>query len=242
MKQSFKLFLTVTAGILVSLAMTAQVTTSGLSGHVSDESGEPLIGAAVIAVHIPSGTQYSAVANPEGRYVISGMRPGGPYSVQISYLGMASLDFKDVTLKLGEPYELNAVMTVSNELDAVVVVSEGSFNSAKTGAGASFSRRAVDMTPTIDRSVYDVVKYTPEASLNKNGGISFAGTNNRYNSFQIDGAVANDAFGLSSTGTNGGQTGANPISLDAIEEIQVVTASMTPSFPRHTDLLSGRRS
>lgn len=224
MKQSFKLFLTVTAGILVSLAMTAQVTTSGLSGHVSDESGEPLIGAAVIAVHIPSGTQYSAVANPEGRYVISGMRPGGPYSVQISYLGMASLDFKDVTLKLGEPYELNAVMTVSNELDAVVVVSEGSFNSAKTGAGASFSRRAVDMTPTIDRSVYDVVKYTPEASLNKNGGISFAGTNNRYNSFQIDGAVANDAFGLSSTGTNGGQTGANPISLDAIEEIQVVTA------------------
>ena len=224
MKQSFKLIVAATIGVLFSLAASAQVTTSSLNGQVSDEADEPLAGAAVIAVHIPSGTQYTAVTNLEGRYVINGMRSGGPYSVQISYIGMSSLDFKDVTLKLGEPYELDAVMTVSNELEAVVVVSEGSFNSSKTGAGASFGRKTVETTPTIDRSVYDVVKYTPQATLNKNGGISFAGTNNRYNSFQIDGAVANDAFGLSSTGTNGGQTGANPISLDAIEEIQVVVA------------------
>ena len=224
MKQSFKLIVAATIGVLFSLAASAQVTTSSLNGQVSDEADEPLAGAAVIAVHIPSGTQYTAVTNLEGRYVINGMRSGGPYSVQISYIGMSSLDFNDVTLKLGEPYELDAVMTVSNELEAVVVVSEGSFNSSKTGAGASFGRKTVETTPTIDRSVYDVVKYTPQATLNKNGGISFAGTNNRYNSFQIDGAVANDAFGLSSTGTNGGQTGANPISLDAIEEIQVVVA------------------
>ena len=224
MKQSFKLIVAATIGVLFSLAASAQVTTSSLNGQVSDEADEPLAGAAVIAVHIPSGTQYTAVTNLEGRYVINGMRSGGPYSVQISYIGMSSLDFKDVTLKLGEPYELDAVMSVSNELEAVVVVSEGSFNSSKTGAGASFGRKTVETTPTIDRSVYDVVKYTPQATLNKTGGISFAGTNNRYNSFQIDGAVANDAFGLSSTGTNGGQTGANPISLDAIEEIQVVVA------------------
>ena len=170
MKQSFKLIVAATIGILFSLAASAQVTTSSLNGQVSDEADEPLAGAAVIAVHIPSGTQYTAVTNLEGRYVINGMRSGGPYSVQISYIGMSSLDFKDVTLKLGEPYELDAVMSVSNELEAVVVVSEGSFNSSKTGAGASFGRKTVETTPTIDRSVYDVVKYTPQATLNKNGG------------------------------------------------------------------------
>ena len=218
------LFVAVAIGMFMSVAAVAQVTTSSLNGHVADEAGEPLIGAAVVAVHTPSGTQYAAVANEEGRFVINGMRSGGPYRIEVSYIGMSTIEYTDVVLKLGEPYELNAVMTASNELDAVVVVSEKSFNSSITGAGGSFSLKSVEDTPTIDRSIYDVVKYTPQATLNKNGGISFAGTNNRYNSFQIDGAIANDAFGLSSSGTNGGQTGANPVSLDAIEEIQVVVA------------------
>ena len=224
MKQAFKATLTVFAMLFSGIIALAQVTTSGLNGHVTDETGEPLIGAAVIAVHTPSGTQYTAVSNEEGRYIINGMRTGGPYKVEVSYIGMSTLDYSGITLKLGEPYELNAVMKVSNELDAVIIVSESSFNADKTGAGASFSRSAVDNTPSIDRSIYDVVQYTPQASLTKGGGISFSGTNNRYNSFQIDGAVANDAFGLSSSGTNGGQTGANPIALDAIDEIQVVVA------------------
>lgn len=210
--------------IISSLTAFAQVTTSGLTGHITDESMEPLAGAAIVAVHIPSGTQYTAVANAEGRYVINGMRSGGPYKVVISYIGMADAEYADVALRLGEPYEINAVMKVSNELDAVFVISESSFNAGKTGTGASFGRGSVENTPSIDRSIYDIVQYTPQATLNKNGGISFAGTNNRYNSFQIDGAVANDAFGLSATGTNGGQTGTNPITLDAIDEIQVVVA------------------
>lgn len=152
------------------------------------------------------------------------MRSGGPYSVEISFLGMSSAKYNDITLRLGEQYELDASMKASNELDAVIVVSESSFNARRTGAGSSFSRTAVENMPTIDRSIYDVVKYTPQASVNKSGGISFSGTNNRYNSFRVDGAVANDTFGLASSGTNGGQTGANPISLDAIDEIQVVVA------------------
>lgn len=210
--------------IISTLTAFAQVTTSGLTGHITDESREPLAGAAIVAVHIPSGTQYTAVANAEGRYVINGMRSAGPYKVVISYIGMADTEYADVALRLGETYEINAVMKVSNELNAVFVISESSFNAGKTGAGASFGRGSVENTPSIDRSIYDIVQYTPQATLNKNGGISFAGTNNRYNSFQIDGAVANDAFGLSATGTNGGQTGTNPISLDAIDEIQVVVA------------------
>ncbi len=224
MSQLFKKGLASLAAIFFGVTAFAQVTTSSLGGKIADEMNEPLAGAVVIAVHTPSGTQYSAVANSDGRYTIGGMRTGGPYTIEFSFVGMGTIRYQDITLKLGELYELNARMVSTNELDAVTVVAQSSFNASITGAGSSFSQRVVETMPTIDRSVYDVVKYTPQASINKTGGISFAGANNRYNSFQIDGAVANDTFGLASSGTNGGQTGANPIALDAIEEIQVVVA------------------
>lgn len=224
MSQLLKKGLAAFAAIFSGVAMFAQVTTSSLGGSVADENGDPLVGAAVIAVHTPSGTQYSAIANNDGRYTIAGMRTGGPYTIEFSFIGTGTIRYENINLKLGELYELDAVLVSSNELDAVTVVAEKSFNASITGAGQSFGQRAVETMPTIDRSVYDVVKYTPQASINKTGGISFAGANNRYNSFQIDGAVANDTFGLASSGTNGGQTGANPVALDAIEEIQVVVA------------------
>lgn len=224
MNQFLKCILTAFAAILVAVTASAQVTTSSLFGAVVDENSEPLAGAAIVAVHIPTGSQYYAVANNEGRYTINGMRAGGPYKVEISFIGMATVENEDITLRLGEAYELDAKMKAVNELNAVTVVGEKSFNASITGAGSSFSLQQVEQMPTIDRSIYDVVKFTPQATLNKNGGISFSGSNNRYNSFQIDGAVANDSFGLTSSGTNGGQTGANPISLDAIEEVQVVIA------------------
>ena len=210
------------ATLFAGVSAFAQVTTSGLTGYVADEDGEPLVGAAVIAVHTPSGTQYSAVSNEEGRYIITGMRSGGPYSVEISYIGMADIEYKDVTLTLGESYELDAEMKVSNELDAVVLVAESAFDSHKTGAGTNFTLGAIRNTPTVERSVYDIVQYNPQATMTMEGGISFAGTNNRYNSFQVDGAVANDAFGLSSQGYNGGQAGVTPISLDALEAIHQI--------------------
>lgn len=212
------------AVIFVGVSAFAQVTTSSLNGYVADDAGEPLAGAAVVAVHVPSGTQYAAVANESGRFVINGMRSGGPYTIDVSFLGMAPVQYKGVTLKLGEPYEINPVMKTSNVLDAVVLTADSSFGTNQTGAGSNFSLAKIEAMPTVDRSIYDVVKFTPQATVNKDGGISIAGTSNRYNSFQIDGAVANDSFGLTKTGTNGGQTGANPISMDAIEEIQVVVA------------------
>ena len=224
MSQLFKNGLAVLAAIFAVLTASAQVTTSSLGGRITEDGSEPLVGAAVVAVHTPSGTQYAAITNNDGRYAIQGMRTGGPYTVEVSFLGMGTVRFEDITLKLGEPYELNADLKSSNQLDAVTVVAEKSFNASITGAGSSFSQRMVETMPSIDRSVYDVVKYTPQATVNKGGGISFSGANNRYNSFQIDGAVANDTFGLSASGTNGGQTEANPVALDAIEEIQVVVA------------------
>lgn len=212
--------------IFATLAVSAQVTTSGINGSVVDDAGQPLIGATVIAVHLPSGTQYGAATNVDGRFNISGMRTGGPYTVTVSYVGYQSVEYTDITLSLGTSYTLDAKLNESTELEAIVVVSTASdrFNQNKMGAATNYDNAAIAKVPTINRSVYDIAKLTPQASSPKGGGVSLGGGSNRYNSFQIDGIVSNDVFGLSGTGTNGGQTGANPISLDAIEEIQVVVA------------------
>ena len=225
MRNAFRSLLLAFITMFAGVVCFAQVTTSALGGFVGEApEGTPLAGAVVVAVHTPSGSQYYAVTNDSGRYAIQGMRNGGPYTIEVSFMGMSTVRYTDIYLKLGEMFELNTNMQSENELNAAVVSGEASFNASITGAGQSFSRAVVESMPTMDRSIYDVVKYTPLASVNKTGGISIAGSNNRYNSFQIDGAVANDSFGLSSSGTNGGQTGANPISIDAIDEIQVVIA------------------
>lgn len=211
------LLLTVTV-----VGVDAQTTTSALSGKVTDEQNETVIGATIVAVHEPSGTSYGAITNVDGRYTIQGMRTGGPYKVQVSYVGYQTSVFKGIVLELGNTYMQNVTMHPSSELlDEVVVVADAK---TRDGAATNFSARAIENTPTVDRDIYDIVKNSPLAMTSKNGGITFVGSNNRYNSFQIDGTVANDVFGLSAGGTNGAQTGANPISMDAIQEIQVVVA------------------
>ena len=206
----------------MAVGANAQVTTSAISGKVLDETKAPVIGATVVAIHEPSGTLYGAVTNVDGRYTIQGMRTGGPYKIEISYVGYNKTAFTGISLELGNTLSLNAEVKPSSELlDEVVVVADAKANA---GAAHNFSTGKITSTPTVDRNVYDIVKNMPMASTSKNGGITFAGSNNRYNSFQIDGTVSNDVFGLSASGTNGGQTGANPISMDAIQEIQVVVA------------------
>lgn len=206
----------------MAVGANAQVTTSAISGKVLDETKAPVIGATVVAIHEPSGTLYGAVTNVDGRYTIQGMRTGGPYKIEISYVGYNKTAFTGISLELGNTLSLNAEMKPSSELlDEVVVVADAKANA---GAAHNFSTQKIENTPTVDRNVYDIVKNMPMAMTSKNGGITFAGSNNRYNSFQIDGTVSNDVFGLSASGTNGGQTGANPISMDAIQEIQVVVA------------------
>lgn len=220
MKKSYLLSLFLL--ICMSVSVQAQVTTSALSGKVIDDQNESIIGATVVAVHEPSGTVYGAVTNVDGRYTIQGMRTGGPYKVEISYVGYQKDVFTDIRLELGNTFVLDATMQPSSQqLGEVVVTADAR---KKIGASENFSANRIQSTPTVDRNIYDVVKNMPMAMTSKNGGISFAGSNNRYNSFQIDGTVSNDVFGLAPSGTNGGQTNANPISMDAIQEIQVVVA------------------
>lgn len=224
MKKIFSLILS----IMAVMTLSAQTTTSSINGKVTDANGEALVGATIIAVHTPSGTEYGTVANSDGRYNLQGMRTGGPYKVTISFVGYEAVELSGITLSLGEPRTFDVQLKDTQEIDAVVVISTANdrFNANKTGAGANFNRGILDNLPTTDRSIADIARLTPMASLTKSskGGISFAGVNNRYNSFQIDGTVSNDVFGLTASGTNGGQTEANPVSMETIEEVQVVIA------------------
>lgn len=222
MKRSF--FLLVAVVLMAVTVLNAQVTTSGVSGKVV-AGGESVIGATVVAVHTPSGTTYGAVTNEKGRYSIQGMRVGGPYVIRISYIGYSNVEFNGVKLSLGETSSFDAdLKETTSELSEVLVSANALVKSAAGGAATNFNEAQIISTPTVTRSVYDVAKLNPLVSSSKIGGLSIAGSNNRYNSFQIDGMVSNDVFGLAGTGTNGGQTDANPISLDAIQEIQVVVS------------------
>lgn len=212
--------------LLMSVAcqcLIAQVTTSSISGSVTSGT-ETLPGTIVTARHTPTGTVYNTMANENGKFIIQGMRTGGPYTIEYSLLGFKKGIEEGIILKLGETRDLSVNLASDDKmLNEVIVTSNNGFNANKTGAAMNFNNQQINNIPTINRSVFDVARLTPQAIVT-GSGISFAGTNNKYNSFQIDGSVNNDVFGLSSSGTNGGQAGANPISLDAIDEIQVVIA------------------
>ena len=221
MTEKFKRLFSVLLFLLISVVMFGQgATTSGINGRIVDSKGQPLPGATIIAVHVPSGTQYGALTNPEGFYTIQGMRPGGPYKIDVSFVGYSKKTFADVSLSLGEAMVINTPLTESStELNEVVVVAavDRTFNSGRTGAANNVTSTQISATPTISRSITDMTRLTPQSS-----GYSFAGRNSLYNNLSIDGSVFNNSFGLAST--PGGQTNAQPISLDAIEAIQVSLA------------------
>lgn len=218
-KRLFFLFAIV---MFLTSPLMAQVTTSGINGKVV-AGGEEVVGATVVAVHNPSGTRYNGITNEKGRYSIQGMRVGGPYTITISYVGYKNEVVENINLALGEASVLNADLKEDARLLGEVTVT-GKAGVGTTGASTQFSKAQIDNTPTVSRNIYDVATLSPLVKANKKGGITIAGTNNRYNSFQIDGMVSNDVFGLSSGGTNGDQTNANPIALDAVEQIQVVAS------------------
>lgn len=208
--------------LCLTMTMMAQVTTSGMNGKVV-AGGENVIGATITAIHEPSGTRYNAVTNESGRFTIQGMRVGGPYKVTVNYIGYKDEVIDNIQLSLGQPRTLNIDMKEdAQQIGEVTVLGKGGRNSG--GAAANFNQQRIENTPTISRDIYDVAKLSPLVSNSRLGGVSISGINNRYNSFQIDGTVSNDVFGLAGSGTNGGQTGANPISMDAIQELQVSVA------------------
>lgn len=208
---------------LLSGIANAQVTTSSISGKIMSKANEPVIGATVKAVHEPSGTTYGAMTNADGLYTIQGMRPGGPYKIIITYVGMKYKDFDNVFLNLGVDQKINSDLEESTTLNEVVVLGKGA-NANKTGAAMSISNNEITRMPSITHGIADVTRLNPQIRVTNGGAMYFSGTNNRYNSFQIDGAMNNDVFGLTSNGSNGGQAGTEPVSMETIEQIQVNVA------------------
>ena len=215
--------------LLAAVGVNAQVTTASMAGKVTEAGNEPIIGATIQAVHEPSGSRYGTVTNVDGRYSIQGMRTGGPYRIEISYIGFQTVLYKDITLQLGEVYNLNTEMTESSELlnEVVVTAAKTKFAAEKTGATTNISSTQITQLPTVNRSISDIARLSPYAN-----GMSFAGGDGRSTNFTIDGANFNNNFGLSDALPGGG----NPISMDAIEEVQVV---VSPFDVRQTNFIGG---
>ena len=217
-----KLFFLIAMVLMAVGVAKAQITTSGISGKVTFEK-EAVIGATITAKHEPSGTVYRAVTNADGRYAIQGMRVGGPYTVEVSYIAYETAVFNNVNLRLGETEDLSCRMHEGSELlQEVVVTARGGLDATKMGAAQSISADMINNMPTMTQSIADIARLNAYVSSNEqSGAMSFAGQSNRYNSFQIDGAMNNDVFGLTSNGSNGGQAGTQPVSMETIEQIHI---------------------
>ena len=205
--------------LMVSFNANAQVTTSAIAGIVVDVNDEPLPAANIVARHTTTGTVYGISTRVDGRYTLPNLRIGGPYEITVSYIGFQPQVLNDVFLVLGETSEFNFVLSEDvQSLGEVVVSTNSDINPGRTGAATSIDNATLKVIPTISRSASDIYKLNPASD-----GNSFAGRNDQYNNFSLDGSIFNNPFGLDAA-TPGGQANAQPISLDAIDQIIVSLA------------------
>ena len=206
----------------MSAGATAQVTTSAIKGLVT-LSDKPLAGATIVALHEPSGSKYGATSNAEGHYTLRGLRVGGPYTITISFIGCTTAQYTNQELTLGATATYDAALSEDQEaIDEVIIVSNHTDNLHTE----NFSSYEMDKIPTIDRSIYDLTKMMSKAVRPSAGGIILGGQSTRYNAFTIDGTSSADIYGLGTTGMTGSLTQANPIPLDAIDQVQIATTTI----------------
>src|SRR5687767_5880265 len=214
--------------LLGGSAIAQTLTTGSLSGVVTDAQGGVLPGAAVSAVHTPTGTSYEGVTDAEGRFNILNIRVG-PYDIKVNMASFREETLKAIDVKLGENTTVNFKLQVATITETVEVSGASSIiDPTRAGTADRVSTMAIEAMPTISRSLTDMARISPyfnPTGLNEDPlAVSVAGRNNRYNNVQIDGAVNNDVFGLAASGTPGGQTETQPISLDAIQELQLIVS------------------
>ncbi len=208
---------------------SAQETTGGIHGRVTDDKQQPLAGVTIKAAHTPSGTHYNTVTSADGRFSLGGLRVGGPYLVTVSYVGMTSQQQENIQVALGQDLALNFTLAPdSRQLGEVVVKGTRPGRNVINGAGQQIGKEQLRAMPTLSRSIQDITRLVPQGSKDN----TFLGSNFRYNNVTIDGAINNDAIGFSpslggvtgSSGMPGSSTRSNPISMDAIQEMQVYLA------------------
>ncbi len=206
---------------LCAPTLFAQVTTATITGQITDESGEGLVGVTIQAIHTPSGTGYATVTRTDGRFTLPNLRVGGPYTISTAYTGYESKKTEGILLSVGQKLPLDiSLKAMATALGEVTVTgsSDPVLNSERTGASTNIGAQQIATLPTISRSAADYTRLSPAAD-----GNSFGGRNDQFNNFSLDGAIFNNPFGLDAA-TPGGQTEAQPVSLDAIDQIQVAYA------------------
>lgn len=233
MKSTIRKIALTVLGVFAAVAVSAQVTTSSISGRITDENGADIAGATVIAVHVPSGTQYWTISDSKGSYRLLNILPGGPYTVRVEMLGFSITEVTGINVALADNFVVDAALQEeSMDLDEVVVVAESvtsNMRSDRAGAVTSVDLKSINSIPVISRDVQDIIKLTPQAYDSGNGPQIGGGTY-RQNNFTIDGAAANNAFGIGGTMPANG----SPISMDAIEQISV---NVTPFDVRQSGFI-----
>lgn len=234
MKQTIKGFLTIVFGVVFTVTAFAQVTTSSISGYVSDKNGD-VAGAAVVATYTPSGTVFYSVTDSRGFYRLNSIIPGGPYEIKVELLGYRTAVVNNVDAPLGD----NLIINVSLEeqslsLDALVFTADATDSGMKTanaGVGTTVSQRTMSSLPTVSRTMNDIMKLTPQAS-STSAGFAVGGGNYRSSYVTVDGAAFNESFGLGSNLPANG----SPISLDALDQMSI---NITPFDVRHSGFTGG---
>ncbi len=222
--QRITLTLTFLLTVLTSSFLFAQETTAEIQGIITEQQGSPLAGATITAIHTPTGTKYTTISRKDGRYSLSNVRVGGPYDITVSFVGFKEEKSSDISLLLGQSFKADfSLSPAAGELKEVVITagrSDKIFNKNRTGSSEVINRQQIDRLPTINRSINDFTRLTPTANSNATYGTSsFAGRANSYNNLTVNGASFNNTFGLAAG--LGGQTNSQPISIDALDQIQV---------------------
>src|SRR5688572_23349019 len=208
----------------------AQVTTGNIAGTVLAADGSALPGVTVEVVHTPTGTRYSAVTDMTGRFQIPNVRVGGPYTVTSTLEGFRRAESSSINVPLGGTAEVPVRLQLESVSEAITVTaaSDPIINPNRTGSESTVSNEQIESLPTVNRAIQAFARTNPyfqvEAWDDASQRMTVAGRNNRFNNVQIDGAVNNDVFGLSDSGTPGGRVDAQPISIDAIDQIQLVVS------------------
>lgn len=217
----------------------AQTTTSAISGIIKTNSGEAITGATIIAIHEPSNTKYQVQSRANGIFHIFNLNPGGPYTIEVSFIDYSTEKRRDIFLQLGDDFKTDFILSPAVHLLKTVSVTtqrKTTDDISKGGTSSIIDQEKMKNLPSVGRNIYDYLRAAPQAKLiaGNEGAVSIAGQNNRYNSFYVDGAVNNDVFGLSNSGTNGGQTGAAPLSIDAIDQFQIIVSPYDASLGSFT--------
>lgn len=213
--------------LFMGLGVNAQVTTSSINGKVKDAKGMTVPGASVLVVHVPTGTKYGAVTGSDGYFRLNNLNPGGPYKVTVTYIGYNKQDKEIASIGLGVDQRLDFTLLDEGQTLTEVTV-KGQRGGVKIGSGTQIGEQQIKNMPSASRSLTDLTRVTPQGSKDN----SFMGTNFRYNNVTIDGAINNDAIGFSpslggqsgSSGMPGSSTRTNPVSIDAIQDVQVLLA------------------